>query len=81
MEHFAFKYRQRSKEMAQGKNDQVARTQLRLDTMREGLLLGIRETKEASWEFYRKKDLPDLESTSEEESSGDEMEEEEPEEY
>ena len=52
LDHFAYKYRMRSREKSQGKKDEEARTQLRLDTMREGLILGIRDKKAAEWVFF-----------------------------
>ena len=51
---------------------------MRLDTVREGLLLGIRDGRDKDWIFFKPNELPDIESSSEEEDDEDseEMEEE-----
>ena len=74
LEHFAYKYRQKAKESAQGDTNLEARTQIRLDSMREGLLLGIRDKKEAPWTFFQPKELPDMDDTESEDSEDSEDE-------
>ena len=63
LEHFAYKYRKASKERANGDKDLEAKTQVRLDNQAEGLVLGIRDTKEARWEFFSESRLPKLDGT------------------
>ena len=77
LEHFAYKYRQRSKESSGGDKSMEARTQIRLDTMKEGLLLGIRDTKESEWTFFKPSELPDVESSEEESTDGEGLGEDE----
>ena len=76
LEHFAFKYRQRSKEESGGDKDKEARTQIRLDTLREGLLLGIREQRDKDWVFFKPSELPEVDSSEDEDDTDESTDEE-----
>ena len=52
----------------------VAKTQIRLDNMSDSLLLGIRESKDAEWQFYKQKDLPRLQDDDSEPSGESDLE-------
>ena len=72
LEHYAYRYRKASKEMAGGDKSKEGRTQIRLNSMKEGLLLGLRDEKDAEWKFYERKKLPPIEESSSEEDSEEE---------
>ena len=52
LEHKAYKLRQMSKTNAAGDDDKIIKTQVRFDNVRENLVLGIRSSRDASWEFF-----------------------------
>ena len=58
LEHKAYRLRQMSKINAMGDKDKVIKTQIRFDNSKEGLVLGIRSSKDADWEFYPPDKLP-----------------------
>ena len=74
LEHYAYRYRKESRELAAGKKELVAKTQLRLDNMSDTLLLGIRESRDAEWTFYKQKDLPKLQDDDSSDTDAEESE-------
>ena len=72
LEHYAFKFRQCSKELAGNDKSQIARTQIRLDNMSENVLLGIRRTKESKWEFTTWDNRPPLPGEAERSDTSEE---------
>ena len=72
LEHYAYRCRKASKEMAGRDKSKEGRTQIRLNSMKEGLLLGLRDEKEAEWKFYERKKLAPIEESSSEEDSEEE---------
>ena len=59
LENYAFRYRTQAKELAKGKKEMEAKTQIRFDNTKEGLVLGIR-SKSDKWKFYTPENLPKL---------------------
>ena len=74
LEHYAFRYRKESKELAGGNKELIVKTQIRLDNMSDSLLLGIRESRDAEWQFFKQKDLPRLQDDDSEPSEESEVE-------
>ena len=76
LEHRGFKLRQMSKINAAGDPDKLVKTQVRYDNDREGLVLGVRSSKDASWQFFPPGKLPPLGQTAAELESSDTNEDE-----
>ena len=62
LEHFGYHYRKLSKEKSGGNKDLEAKTQVRFGNRAHELVLGIRKTKDAEWEFYYQ-NLPKLDDS------------------
>ena len=58
LEHRAFKLRQMSKVNAAGDKDKIIKTQLRYGNDKEDLVLGVRSSTDATWEFFPPRKLP-----------------------
>ena len=65
------------REESGGNKAKEARTHIRLDTIREGLLLEIREEKDKEWVFFKPTELPEMELSEDEEEDDGETDEEE----
>ena len=73
LEHRAFRLRQMSKVNAAGDKDKILKTQVRFDSVKEGLALGIRSSKDAAWEFFPPGKLPPAGQAYDDTSSDDDM--------